>query len=79
MTNEIIDGSTRKVGNESSIHVNPSTSSHPTPAKTIQPQEMPSMVENEEKVGGGVSHEQEDEGPIQHQPSVLHPRVHQSI
>jgi hypothetical protein len=40
---------------------------------------MPSMVENEEKVGGGVPHEQKDEGPIQHQPSVLHPRVHQSI
>jgi hypothetical protein len=44
MTNEIIDGSTRVVGDESSIQVIPSTSSHPTLEETMQPQEMPSIV-----------------------------------
>jgi hypothetical protein len=37
ITNEIFDGSTRVVGDESSIQVNPSTSSHPTLEEAIQP------------------------------------------
>jgi hypothetical protein len=40
---------------------------------------MPSVVEDEEVVDGGVSLEQEDDGLIQHQSLVPHPQVHQSI
>jgi hypothetical protein len=58
--NEIIDGSTRVVGDESSIQVNPSTSSHPTLEVAIHPQEMLSVLEDEEVVDGGVPLEQED-------------------
>jgi hypothetical protein len=61
------------VGDESSIQVKSSTSSHPNLDETIQPQQMPSMVENEEVMNGGVSFEQEDDEPIQCQPLVPHP------
>jgi hypothetical protein len=47
---------------ESSTQVNPTTSSHPTLEELAQPQEIPSIVEDEqEAVDGEVPHEQEDD------------------
>jgi hypothetical protein len=66
---------------ESSTQVNPTTSSHPTLEELVQPQEMSSIVEDEQgAVDGEVPLEREDDDDqIQRQPLVPHPRVHQGI
>jgi hypothetical protein len=61
MTNGATVGGTKVVDDESSTQVNPTTSSHPTLEELVQPQEMPSIVEDEqEAVDGEVPLEQED-------------------
>jgi hypothetical protein len=59
MRNEVVDGSTRVVGDQSLIQVNPSTSSHLTQKEPIQTQGMPCVDDYEEVVDGGPSQEQE--------------------
>jgi hypothetical protein len=69
-------------GDKSSTQENTSTSSHPILEEVHQPQELPTIVEDEpEVVVNEVSLEQEDddEGQIQRQPLVPHPRVHHTI
>jgi hypothetical protein len=76
MTNE----KTRMESDQPSIQVNPSTSSKLIQKEvTPQPQETTRVEDCEEDADNGASHEQEDDGPIQHQPIVPHPRVHQSM
>jgi hypothetical protein len=72
---------TKVVDDESSTQVNPTTSSHPTLEELVQPQDMPSIVEDEQgAVEGEVPLEEEDDDDqIQRQPLVPHPRVHQGI
>jgi hypothetical protein len=74
MTNGVIDGSTKVVGDKSSTQANPSTSSHPILEEVLQPQEMPTIMEDElEAVVSEVPLEQEnDDGKIQRQPLVPH-------
>jgi hypothetical protein len=74
MTNGVIDGSTKVVGDKSSTQANPSTSSHPILEEILQPQEMPTIMEDElEAVVSEVPLEQEnDDGQIQRQPLVPH-------
>jgi hypothetical protein len=81
MTNEVIDMGAKVVGDKSSTQANTSTSSHPILEEVRQPQEMPTIVEDElEAVVSEVPLEQEnDDGQIQRQPLVPHPRVHQTI
>jgi hypothetical protein len=81
MTNGATVGGTKVVDDESSSQVNPTTSSHPTLVELLQPQNMPSIVEDEqEAVEGEVPLEEEDDDDqIQRQPLVPHPRVHQGI
>jgi hypothetical protein len=75
MTNEVIDVSTKVVGDKSSTQANTPTSSHPILEEVVQPQEMPIIEEDEQDVGvGEVPLEQEnDDGQIQRQPLVPHP------
>jgi hypothetical protein len=76
MTNE----KTRMESDQPSIQVNPSTSSKLIQKEvTPQPQETTRVEDCEEDADNGAPHEQEDDGPIQHQPIVPHPRVHQSM
>jgi hypothetical protein len=82
MTNEVFDVGAKVVGDQSSTQANPSTSSHPILEEVHQPQEMPTMVEDEpEGVDDEVPLDQvdDDEEQIQRQPSVPHPRVHHTI
>jgi hypothetical protein len=81
MTNEVIDMGAKVVGDKSSTQANTSTSSHPILEEVHQPQEMPTIVEDEtEAVVTEVPLEQEnDDGQIQRQPLVPHPRVHHTI
>jgi hypothetical protein len=82
MANEVFDVDAKVVGDKSSTQANPSTSSHPILEKVHQPQELPTIVEDEpEVVVSEVPLEQEDdnEEQIQRQPSVPHPRVHHTI
>jgi hypothetical protein len=81
MTNGVIDGGAKVVGDKSSTQANPSTSSHPILEKVVQPQEMPSIVEDEQEVVASEDPlEQEDnDDQIQRQPLVPHPQVHQGI
>jgi hypothetical protein len=82
MTNEVIDVGAKVAGDKSSTQANPSTSSHLILEEVHHPQELPTIVEDEpEVVVNEVSLEQEDddEGQIQRQPSVPHPRVHHTI
>jgi hypothetical protein len=67
MTNEVIDMGAKVVGDKSSIQANTSTSSHPILEEVCQPQEMPTIVEDEPKaVVSEVPIEQEnDDGQIQ--------------
>jgi hypothetical protein len=75
VTNGVIVGGTKVVDDESSTHVNPTTSSHPTLEELVQPQEMPSIMEDEqEAVEGEVPREEEeDDDQIQRHPLVPHP------
>jgi hypothetical protein len=82
MTNEVINVGAKVAGDKSSTQANPSTSSHPILEEVYQPQELPTIVEDEpEVIVNEVPLEQEDddEGQIQRQPSVPHPRVHHTI
>jgi hypothetical protein len=74
-------GGAKVVGDKSSTQANPSTSSHPILEEVVQPQEMPSIVEDEQEVVASEDTlEQEDnDNQIQRQPLVPHPRVHQGI
>ena len=53
MTNGATIGHTKVVDDESSTQVNPTTSSHPVLEKLVQPQEMPSIVEDEQETMEG--------------------------
>jgi hypothetical protein len=82
MTNEVIDVVTKVVGDKSSTQANTSTSSHPILEEVHQPQELPTIVEDEPEVVVSevpLDQEDDDEGKIQRQPSVPHPRVHHTI
>jgi hypothetical protein len=81
MTNEVIDVGAKVVGDKSSTQANTPTSSHPILEEVVQPQAMPSIEEDGQDVGvSEVPLEQEnDDGKIQRQPLVPHPRVHQTI
>jgi hypothetical protein len=80
-TNEVIDMGAKVVGDKSSTQANTSTSSRPILEEVRQPQEMPTIVEDDlEAVVSEVPLEQEnDDGQIQRQPLVPHPQVHQTI
>jgi hypothetical protein len=76
MTNEVFDVGSKVAGDKSSTQANPSTSSHPILEEVHQPQELPTIMEDEpEVVVNEVPLEQEDddEEQIQRQPSVPHP------
>jgi hypothetical protein len=78
MTNRVVDGSARVVSENPSIQANPSTSSHPILEEEILPQDMPTIMENEqEEVASEEAIEQDDQ--IQRHSLVPHPRVHQGI
>jgi hypothetical protein len=82
LTNEVFDVGAKVVGDKSSTQANPSTSSHQILEEVHQPQELPTMVEDEpEVVVDEVPLDQvdDDEEQIQRQPSVPHPRVHHTI
>jgi hypothetical protein len=82
MTNEVIDAGAKVAGDKSSTQANPSTSSHPILEEVHQPQELPTIVEDEPKVVVNevpLEQEDDDEGQIQRQLSVPHPRVHHTI
>jgi hypothetical protein len=82
MTNEVINVGAKVAVDKSFTQANTSTSSHPILEEVHQPQELPTIVEDEpEVVVNEVPIEQEgdDEGKIQRQPSVPHPRVHHTI
>jgi hypothetical protein len=81
MTNGVIDGGAKVVGDNSSTQANPSTSSHPILEEVLLPQDMPTNVENEpEEVASEEPLEQEEsDDQIQRHPLVPHPRVHQGI
>jgi hypothetical protein len=49
MTNRVVDGGAKVVGENPSIQANPSTSSHPTLEEVLLPQDMPPIVENEQE------------------------------
>jgi hypothetical protein len=78
MTNRVVDGSARVVGENPSIQANLSTSSHPILEEELLPQDVPTIVENEqEEVASEEAIEQDDQ--IQRYSLVPHPRVHQGI
>jgi hypothetical protein len=81
MTNEVIDMGAKVMGDKFSTQANTSTSSHPILEEVHQPQEMSTIVEDEpEVVVSEVPLDQEDnDGKIQRQPLVPHPRVHHTI
>jgi hypothetical protein len=81
MTNGAIVGGTKVIVDESSTQVNPTTSSHPTLEELVQPQEMPSIVEDEQEAVDGEDplQQEDDDDQIQRQSLVPHPRVHQSF
>jgi hypothetical protein len=81
MTNGVIDKGAKVVGDKSSTHENPSTSSHPILEEVLQPQDMPTIMENEqEEVASEEPPEQEEsDDQIQRHPLVPHPRAHQGI
>jgi hypothetical protein len=49
MTNRVVDGSARVVGENPSIQANSSTSRHPILEEELLPQDMPTIVENEQE------------------------------
>jgi hypothetical protein len=69
------------VGDKSSTQANPSTSSHPILEEVVQPQEMPSIVKDEQEivVSEDPIEQEDDYDQIQRQPLVPHLRVHQGI
>jgi hypothetical protein len=81
MTNRVVDGSARVVGENPSIQANPSTSSHPILEEELLPQDMPTIVENEQVASEEeeVIEQDEQDDQIQRHSLVPHPRVHQGI
>jgi hypothetical protein len=81
MTNGVIDGGAKVVGDKSFTQANSSTSSHPILEEVLQPQEMPPIVEDEKEMVASEDpiEQEENDDQIQRQPLVPHPRVHQSI
>jgi transposase InsO family protein len=81
MTNRVVDGGAKVVGENPSIQANPTTSSHSILEEMPLPQDMPTIVENEqEEVASEKALEQdESDNQIQKHPLVPHPRVHQGI
>jgi hypothetical protein len=82
MTNEVIDVGAKVVGNKSSTQANTSTSSHLILEEVHQPQELPTIVEDEHRVVVSevpLDQEDDDEGQIQRLPLVPHPQVHHTI
>jgi hypothetical protein len=62
MTNRVVDGSARVVGENPSIQANPSTSSHPIIEEELLPQDMATIVENEqEEVASEEAIEQDEQ------------------
>jgi hypothetical protein len=49
MTNRVVDGGAKVVGENPSIQANPSTSSHPILEEVLLPQDMSTIVENEQE------------------------------
>jgi hypothetical protein len=80
-TNRVVDGGAKVVGENPSIQANPSTSSHPILEEVLLPQDIPTIVENEqEEVASEEPIEQvESDDQIQRHSLVPHPRVHQGI
>jgi hypothetical protein len=78
MTNGVIDGGAKVVGDKSSTLANPSTSSHPILEEVFQPQEIQRIVKDEREVVAREDPlEQEDnDDQIQRQSLVPHPRAH---
>jgi hypothetical protein len=79
MTNGVVHGAVRMEDDQNTTQENPPTSSHPTQDEVSQPQEMQEAQVLEDVVDEEAPQEQEDDGPIQHQRQVPHPRVHQSL
>jgi hypothetical protein len=81
MTNRVVDGSVRVVGENPSLQANPSTSSHPILEEVLLPQDMPTIVENEQEENASeeVIEQEESDDQIQRYSLVPHPRVHQGI
>jgi hypothetical protein len=81
MTNRVVDGGAKVVGENPSIQANPSTSSPPILEEVLLPQDMPTIMENEqEEVASEEAIEQdESDDQIQKHSLVPHPRVHQGI
>jgi hypothetical protein len=81
MTNRVVDGGAKVVGENPSIQANPTTSSHLILEEMPLPQDMPTIVENEqEEVASEKALEQdESDNQIQKHPLVPYPRVHQGI
>jgi hypothetical protein len=83
MTNRVVDGSARVVGENPSIQANPSTSSHPILEEELVPQDMPTIMENEQEEVASEEEEaieqDEQDDHIQRHSLVPHPRVHQGI
>jgi hypothetical protein len=81
MTNRVIDGGAKVVGDKSSTQANPSTSSHPILEGVCQPQDMPTNVENEQEAVASEEplEQEESDDQIQRHPLVPHLRVHQGI
>jgi transposase InsO family protein len=81
MTNWVVDESVRVVGENPSLQANPSTSSHPILEEVLLPQDMPTIVENEQEEAASEEAIEQDESDdqIQRHSLVPHPRVHQGI
>jgi hypothetical protein len=79
MTNEVVHGDARMEDDQNTTQANPPTLSHSTRDEVSQPQEMQEADVPEEAVAEEAPQEQEDDGPIQCQCQVPHPRVHQSL
>jgi hypothetical protein len=77
MTNGVIDGGAKVVGDNPSTQANPSTSSHPILEEVLIPQDMPTIMENKQEVASEEPPEQDkSDDQIQRHPLVPHPRVH---
>ena len=79
MTNEVVHGDARMEDDQNTTQANPPTSSHPTQDVVSQPHEMQEAQVLEYVEDEQAPQEQEDNGPIQCQHQVPHPRVHQSL
>jgi hypothetical protein len=80
ITNRVVDGGAKVVSENPSIQANPSTSSPPILEEVLVPQDMPTIMENEQEVVSEEALEQdESDDQIQKHSLVPHPQVHQGI